>query len=155
MSNLETLENQTDSSKIGYVERFEQERLDWTTKVKGISARFKLIDDMVEVQVDLYSTRQQGVEYTQQLSILASKIRKQHLTEWKKAYDALTHNEDYRYSDKERAKLADEKTSSIKLKSDILQSHIDFFKETIKTIDSMIFGVKHRIEIEDFKRGNK
>jgi hypothetical protein len=155
--NLES-QNQTatpSSESVGYVERFEQERNDWTEDVRGISSRFKNIDDMVDVQVDLYSKRQLGVEYMHQLMVLQSRLKKTWIAEYKKAYDALILDQDYRYSEKERQRIAEEKTSASKLKLDILQSHVDFFRETIKTIDNMIFGVKHRLEIEDFKRGNK
>jgi hypothetical protein len=155
--NLES-QNQTEtpsSESVGYVERFEQERNDWTEDVRGISSRFKNIDDMVDVQVDLYSKRQLGVEYMHQLMVLQSRLKKTWIAEYKKAYDALILDQDYRYSEKERQRIAEEKTSASKLKLDILQSHVDFFRETIKTIDNMIFGVKHRLEIEDFKRGNK
>ena len=151
-------QNQTaipSSESVGYVERFEQERNDWTEDVRGISSRFKNIDDMVDVQVDLYSKRQLGVEYMHQLMVLQSRLKKTWIAEYKKAYDALILDQDYRYSEKERQRIAEEKTSASKLKLDILQSHVDFFRETIKTIDNMIFGVKHRLEIEDFKRGNK
>jgi hypothetical protein len=86
---------------------------------------------------------------------IRSKLKKFYLSEWKKAYDALSMNEDFRYNEREKNKMAEEKTSASKLKLDILQTHIDFFKDSIKTIDNMIFGVKHRLEIEDFKRGNK
>lgn len=154
---MSSLENQkVDSSEsVGYVERFDQERKEWTEMIKGISSRFKNVEELVDVQVDLYSQRQQGVEYMQQLNVLLSKLKKAHLTEWKKAYESLTYNEDLRYNEKEKIRFADEKTSAYKLKIDILQTHIDFFRETIKTIDNMIFGVKHRLEIEDFRRGNK
>ena len=151
-------QNQTaipSSESVGYVERFEQERNDWTEDVRGISSRFKNIDDMVDVQVDLYSKRQLGVEYMHQLMVLQSRLKKTWIAEYKKAYDALILDQDYRYSEKERQRIAEEKTSASKLKLDILQSHVDFFRETIKTIDNMIFGLKHRLEIEDFKRGNK
>lgn len=151
-------QNQTaipSSESVGYVERFEQERNDWTEDVRGISSRFKNIDDMVDVQVDLYSKRQLGVEYMHQLMVLQSRLKKTWIAEYKKAYDILILDQDYRYSEKERQRIAEEKTSASKLKLDILQSHVDFFRETIKTIDNMIFGVKHRLEIEDFKRGNK
>jgi hypothetical protein len=90
-----------------------------------------------------------------QLMVLQSRLKKTWIAEYKKAYDALIMDQDYRYSEKERQRIAEEKTSNSKLKLDILQSHVDFFRETVKTIDNMIFGVKHRLEIEDFKRGNK
>jgi hypothetical protein len=152
---IENQNAQASSDQISYVERFESERTEWTSEIRAISARFKNIDEMMDVQVDLYSKRQQGVEYMHQLMVLQSRLKKTWLAEYKKAYDALIMDQDYRYSEKERQRIAEEKTSNSKLKLDILQTHVDFFRETIKTIDNMIFGVKHRLEIEDFKRGNK
>ena len=32
---------------------------------------------------------------------------------------------------------------------DIMNHHSDFLNESIKTIDSLIFGIKHRIDIEN------
>lgn len=145
----------SDSPSVSYVERFENERLEWTERVRGIASRFKNVEDLVDVQVDLYSERQRATDYVSQLYITQSKLKKAHLAEWKKAYDALTVNHDFHYNDREKAKMADEKTSATKLKLDIVQTHIDFFRETVKTVDNMIFGVKHRLEIEDFRRGNK
>lgn len=143
------------SEKKGFIEQFETERQQWTSDIRGIASRFKIVENMAEVQVDLYSTRQQAVDYMQQLSVLQSRLKKNYETEWKKAYDDLALNQDFRYNERERAKFATERISASKLKIDILQTHIEFFRETIKTLDNMIFGVKHRIEIEDFKRGNK
>ena len=144
------------SEQIGYVERFELERSTWSEDVKDIASRFKLaVENMVDVQVDLYSKRQQAVDYTHQLIVLQARLKKAWNTEWKKAYDSILLDQDYRYSEKEKQKYADEKTSASKLKIEIVQTHIDFFRETTKTIDNMVFGVKHRLEIEDFKRGNK
>ena len=152
---IENQNVQASSDQVSYVERFESERTEWTSEIRAISARFKNIDEMMDVQVDLYSKRQQGVEYMHQLMVLQSRLKKTWLAEYKKAYDGLIMDQDYRYSEKERQRIAEEKTSNSKLKLDILQTHVDFFRETIKTIDNMIFGVKHRLEIEDFKRGNK
>ena len=144
------------SEQVGYVERFELERSTWSEDIKDIASRFKLaVENMVDVQVDLYSKRQQAVDYTHQLIVLQSRLKKAWNTEWKKAYDSILLDQDYRYSEKEKQKYADEKTSASKLKIEIVQTHIDFFRETTKTIDNMVFGVKHRLEIEDFKRGNK
>lgn len=157
-----SLENQIQSivekpsfEQVSYVERFEQERNSWTTEVTGISKKFRDVENMAEVQVELYSRRQLGVEYMHQLMSLQSRLKKNWISEYKKVYDSLLLDQDYRYSEKEKQRIAEEKTASSKMKLEILQSHVDFFKETIKTIDNMIFGVKHRLEIEDFKRGNK
>lgn len=154
MQNTETIK-EVSSKEVGYVERFENERALWTEKVKEIASKFKEIDNMIDVQVELYSERQVATDYIHELTVLFSKLKKVYQTEWKKAYEGLSFNEDLRYNDREKNKFADEKTAGSKLKMEILQNHIDYFRETVKTIDSMIFGVKHRLEIEDFKRGNK
>jgi len=155
MSNLENQQVASSEQQVSYVERFESERNDWTEKVREIAKRFKNVEDLVDVQVDLYSERQRAAEYMHQLMVLQSKLKKNWIAEYKKAYDSLILDQDYRYSEKEKQRIAEEKTSGSKLKLDILQTHVDFFRETIKTIDNMIFGVKHRLEIEDFRRGNK
>ena len=152
---MSEIENQNSSEKKGFIEQFESERQEWTSLIKNIASRFKIIENMAEVQVDLYSQRQLAVDYMQQLSVLQSRLKKNYESEWKKAYDDLALNQDFRYNERERAKFATERTSTSKLKIDILQVHIEYFRETIRTLDNMIFGVKHRIEIEDFKRGNK
>ncbi len=161
MSNLIDLEENPASSEnsteqpVSYVERFALERKNWTDTVKNIAARFKNVEDLIDVQVDLYSERQRATDYVHELSVLYSRLKKLHLAEWKKAYESLSLDQDFRYNEKEKSKLADEKSSISKLKLEILQTHVDFFRETVKTIDNMIFGVKHRLEIEDFRRGNK
>lgn len=152
---MSEIENQNSSEKKGFIEQFESERQEWTSLIKNIASRFKIVENMAEVQVDLYSQRQLAVDYMQQLSVLQSRLKKNYESEWKKAYDDLALNQDFRYNERERAKFATERTSTSKLKIDILQIHIEYFRETIRTLDNMIFGVKHRIEIEDFKRGNK
>jgi hypothetical protein len=155
MSNLENQQAASSEQQVSYVERFESERNDWTEKVREIAKRFKNVEDLVDVQVDLYSERQRAAEYMHQLMVLQSKLKKNWIAEYKKIYDSLILDQDYRYSEKEKQRIAEEKSSGSKLKLDILQTHVDFFRETIKTIDNMIFGVKHRLEIEDFRRGNK
>lgn len=154
-SGNETHATEASSEQVGYVERFATERVTWGEDVQAIARRFKNVDDMVEVQVDLYSKRQQAVEYMHQLMVLQSKLKKAWIAEYQKTYDSLLINQDFRYSEKERQRLAEDKSSNSKLKLDVLQTHVDFFRETVKTIDNMIFGVKHRLEIEDFRRGNK
>lgn len=142
------------SSDKPFSEKFADERIEWTDKVKSMSIRFKKVEELVDVQVDLYTSRQIAIEYQYRLIGIHTKLKKNILEAWKKAYDDLE-NADIRYNDKERTRLAEAATSGTKINADIVSNHIEFFRETVKTIDSMIFGVKHRIEIENFRAGMK
>lgn len=147
-------ENSSDSS-LTYVEKFENERTEWTKTIKDMSVRLRDIDNLTDLQVDLYSRRQEAVEYMYKLASFQGRFKKTMAKMYAAEYEKIVSNEDYRYSEREKQKLVEEKLICVKVKMDDLQNHIDFFRESIKTMDSMIFGIKHRMEIEDFKRGNR
>jgi hypothetical protein len=159
MSNSEEIAHQEkDSSKKEektVSEKFTEERIKWTGIIKDMSSRFKAVENLAEVQIDLYSNRQIAIEYLYKLIGIRSKLKKIITAEWKKAFEAAARNEDLRYSEKERGKLADAAVIEHTYNAEELSSQVDFFRETVKTIDSMTFGVKHRIEIENFKIGMK
>jgi len=154
MSNLPQENQNQSSSEKSFADVFADERIEWMEKLKDTSARFRKIEDMAEVQVILYSDRQIALEYMFKLMSIHTKLKKVMLEAWKKAYDNLE-NADIRYNDKERMKMADNAISAVKYKTDTVSNHIEYFRETIKTIDNMIFGVKHRIDIENYKAGLK
>jgi len=156
MSNIETApQDQIEIPSSDFVTKFTDERKYWSESVISLGRRFNIIENLAELQVDLYSQRQQIVEYQFKLVSLHTKIKKLFSIEWKKAYEEAGRNDDIRFSEKEKTKTAEAITSTIKFKQESVSNQIDFFKETLKTVDSMIFGVKHRIEIENFKIGMK
>ena len=156
MSNsAETVLPDQGSSEKSFLEKFTEEREEWTSTIREISSRFKIVENLAEVQIDLYSKRQIAIEYQYKLIGIHTKLKKLLLEKWKKAYDDAGKNEDYRYSEKEKTKVAEIATVEIKYKTENVSNQIEFFRETVKTIDNMIFGVKHRIEIENFKAGMK
>jgi hypothetical protein len=158
VSNVVLPEEETpfsEEKKKDFTESFGDERTSWSNEVRDISRRFRDVDNLAEVQVDLYSKRQEAVEYLYKLMGIFTKLKKIHTVEYKKAYDEAGRNEDIRFSEKEKTRAAETVTVNIKFKMDSVTNHIDFFRETIKTIDNMIFGVKHRIEVENFKSGMK
>jgi hypothetical protein len=123
--------------------------------VQEIAGRFRSVEVLAEVQIDLYSRRQEAIEYLFKLIGIHNKLKKAYALEYKVAYDKIGLNEDLRYNDKEKAKIAEGLTAETKFKLESVNSQMEFFRETTKTIDNMIFGVKHRIEIENFKIGMK
>lgn len=158
MSNLldvELPQGSSEKKEKTFVEKFTDERETWRITVKEIATRFRNVEGLAEVQVDLYSRRQEAVEYQFKLIGIANKLKKAYAVEYRAAFDLAGKNEDLRYSEKEKVKAAESATAETKYKLDSVSSQIDYFRETIKTIDNMIFGVKHRIEIENFKIGMK
>lgn len=143
------------SSDKSFTEKFSDERSEWTETIREISSRFRAVEVLAEVQIDLYSKRQIALEYQYKLISIHTKLKKMLIVAWKKAYEDAGRNDDIRYSEKEKTKHAEAATVDLKFKGETVSSQIEFFRETIKTLDNMIFGVKHRIDIENFKAGQK
>ena len=154
--NQEDQTTRASSEKKESVEsQFERERLEYKDFINEIANSFRgPIENMAETQVKIFSKRQLAVEYTYSLISKHANAKKRFQIEWKKEYDKLNDSE-YRYSEKEKLKLVESQTANLQYLLSLIQSHIDYIRETTKTIDNMVFGVKHRIDIEDFKRGNR
>jgi hypothetical protein len=160
MSNIPQAQQQetneeNSSEKKDFTEKFSDERRSWSDVVITIGKRFREVENLAEVQVDLYSRRQEAIEYQYKLIGIHSKLKHMLSAQWKRAFDEAGRNEDLRYSDKDKSKVADAATANIRYKVESVNSQIEFFRETVKSIDTMTFGVKHRIEIENFKAGMK
>ncbi len=135
-------------------QKFEEERLEWTNKIKEMSQRLKKVFEINELMTEIYTERQRAVEYHHYLISLFIKINKVYKQKYSKQYDYYTFTSQKRFPNdrnKEIQILSD--LSNIVEKKEILNSHIKFIEKTIGTLDNMIFGIKHRIEIEQISRG--
>lgn len=137
--------------------RFKGERSEWTAKIQRMSSNLKNISSLAETQVDLYSERQIGIEYLHELISTYSRLNK--ISKEKKAeyLKKLLNNNDYniRLKNQENEILFEGSVAAIQHRLDILKTHMDFMKETVKTIDAIIYGVKYRLELEEFRRVGK
>jgi hypothetical protein len=66
-------------------------------------------------------------------------------------YYSEEHN--VRYGSNEKTSLIEGDLSDLKKKIDIVDNHVSFVNETIKTVDHMLYGIKSRISLEEFMRG--
>jgi hypothetical protein len=136
-----------------FEDTFNRERTEWTERIRELSIRMKNIREIAEVQVDLYSDRQKLLEYAYKLGQIVSrqnaKFRSDKRT--KMIYYSEEHN--VRYGSNEKTSLIEGDLSDLKKKIDIVDNHVSFVNETIKTVDHMLYGIKSRISLEEFMRG--
>lgn len=135
-------------------ERLQNERLEWSNKIEGMSKRMKKIFELSELMTYVYTERQRAVEYYHYLISILSKLNKSYRKQWTEKYDY--------YSFVSQKRFPNEKTKEIQILSEIsdivrkreaIDNHSHFIESTIKTIDNIIYGIKYRIEIEQIARG--
>jgi hypothetical protein len=136
-----------------FEDTFTRERTEWTERIRELSIRMKNIREIAEVQVDLYSDRQKLLEYAYKLGQIVSRQNAKYRSDrrTKMVYYSEEHN--VRYGSNEKTSLIEGDLSDLKKKIDIVDNHVSFVNETIKTVDHMLYGIKSRISLEEFMRG--
>jgi len=142
----------TSSNEALYI-RFATEREDWSAKIGGYAHRLRDIYSVGDLLTDLYSQRQIAVEYSHTLMAHLTKIniiyrekRQERFEFYSRSYDLrLDKDMKYEYIAKDLAVIVERR--------EYLQNHLEYFRETVKTIDTMCFGIKHRISLEEYRRG--
>jgi hypothetical protein len=134
--------------------RFAKERAEWTEKVKNMSIMMKRIPDIAELMTTLYTERQRAAEYYHYLLSLLSKINKTYRKQFSEKYDFYTYKTQKRFPN-ERVKeiqIMADLAPTVSLREQI-ENHSKFIAETLKSLDSLIFGIKNRIDIENILMG--
>ena len=133
---------------------FLEEREHWTEILQSHGYLFKDIMKVGELQIKIYSDRQRLVEkihyYLSALSKYTTKYKKKKselFVKYTQASDLLLK------TGAEKAIMIDADISVLKEKMDNIEFQIEFLKETVKTVDSIIYGIKNRIDLEKMIQG--
>lgn len=142
------------SEKQTLEERFARERIEWSAKIKTMSAKLKKVFDVAELMSEIYSERQRALEYYHYLISLLIKLNKSYNKSYSEKYKFYTYQSQERFPNEPSKNLRIQaELGDLKEKREILDNHSKFIDGTIKTIDNIIFGQKSRIEIEQIARG--
>jgi len=127
-------------------EYLNDQRLDWTQKVKDLTEDLKKGINLEEVSAYTLSYRQIMVE---NLASLGSRIRTQktvvdrlYKQKWIEYY-----NYDYKLTDKQRERFLEADLADDKHMLELLETQKSFLEGSIKTLDNMGFAIKNRLDI--------
>lgn len=130
--------------------QYAQEREDWLREVRRLAGGMIKVERIAELQVDLYSQRQVAIERQFSLMSLGAQaaaesrvVEARLLEKYQKGHDKLTG-----------------KVIEIKLNADMAALHryigqvdaqVEYFRETVKSLDHIIYGIRSRIQVEDYR----
>lgn len=142
-------EEKKDFNKI-----FEEERSQWKERIQIIAIEIKDIKTVAKAQVELFSQRQILLEYSYKLASIISKLGSKHRTERSSRLRHYSENNDVRYAPTEKNVLIEGDLSQINEKIELVEGHRKFIDQTIQTVDHMLYGIRQRIQLEEYLRGS-
>jgi len=134
------------------IERFYRERREWETKIKGLASRIKDIDEIASLQVDVYSARQELVEYYHYLVSLIASKNKELRKKKRERIEYYTTGFDYKLDKDQKQMYIMVDLEDLYTSRDALENHMKYIGASMNTVDNIIFGIKHRITLEEYKR---
>ena len=142
------------SEQTDYAKLFDNERSEWKEKIQVIALSLKSIKTVAEAQVELFSNRQILLEYSFKLAQVVSKLNSKERQERAKKLREYSENSNIRYGSNETKLLIEGDVAEISQKIELVEGHRKFIDQTIQTVDHMLYGIKSRIALEDYLRGN-
>jgi hypothetical protein len=137
-----------DETKARISKKFQERRAEVSKEIYENIEKLSGLKTLKDAQVNILSLRQRLLEDNYALMESLTTIRKKYRDDKAAEMENLSKNLQIRYQANEKNMVIDGKTSSIKESLEIIENQIAFFTDSIKTIDSIIFGIKARLDIE-------
>lgn len=142
------MENE-DVNKKTLEDKFIERQQYWNNTIKELNTMMKDITSISSLQNKIYSVRQDAVDYYYILLRFIGKYTILYNKKYAEKYKEYKMNSQIRYNSEAAIKLQiDSDFSDIKQKISFIDNQANYMQDTIKTIDSMIYGVKYKIDIQ-------
>ena len=139
---------------------FADRREYWMKWVEDMTKCLRDMNKLVDLQVDVYSRRQEAVENYHSLSNILAKRTRAYKDRYAEIYKTLRPlklfpgSPTLMYStEKSIADQIEAHLSQDKYIIDLTSSQMEYMEETIKTIDGIIYSIANRIKIEEINIG--
>jgi len=126
-----------------------KDRENWNRKIHDIIQMLKKMNELPEAQVLMLSYRQMIID---QISSLQSSIYKKNAAyenQYKTKYREYSLEYDMKLSGGEKDRMIKADLGISRRQISLLESHLDYYRECIKTLDNMGFAIQRRIAVNN------
>lgn len=129
-------------------EKLATERGSWTEKITELAKRIKHINGLEDLIAEMLSHRQILVDRSTQMNIMIKKQKARMDVIWRENFIKY-YNFDYKLTDKQKEQFLVADMTEDHQKISLLEAQLDYYKESVKTLDNMGFAVRNRLAIKD------
>ena len=130
-------------------ERLIQDRTEWKDKIKTLIVQSKDYHELAECQVFMLSYRQILLDKVSEFKSIVFKRKGTWDKYYKEAYRGYTIDYDIKLANGEKAQFIKADLAPLKFQIELIESHIDYYDQCIRTLDNMAFAIRNRIHLED------
>lgn len=137
----------SEKNKIVEIDQYlGNQRQEWTAKIRELAKAFKNIDDLNEAMVTIPSYRQIIIEQIAQLNIKIKQQERRISKVYKESFIKY-YEYDYKLTDKQKESFLKADMSDDSMILSLLETQMDFYKESVKTLDNMSWAVRNKLQL--------
>ncbi|MDA9262922.1 hypothetical protein OAC86_00380 [bacterium] len=124
------------------------QRTEWSNRIKDLAQSLRNINTMEATIADVLSSRQTLID---QMAYINMKIKEQKSKisiRYREAYIRY-YEYDYKLGEKQKEKFIETDLADPNMILSHLENQMDFFKESVKTLDNMGFAIRNRLALKD------
>lgn len=128
--------------------KLSSQRTEWTNNIKGLASSLRNLNLMEETISEVLSSRQSLVE---QMSYLNMKVKEQKgkvAIRYREAY-VRYYEYDYKLGEKQKERFIETDLADENMILSHLENQVEFFKDSVKTLDNMGFAIRNRLALKD------
>jgi hypothetical protein len=145
----ESNKSKSSDDKLNEIESvLQKQRDEWGNKLVELINKIKNLEKLPDAQVDMLSYRQMLVEQLTKFRIRARKTETTYERHFKTKFIGYF-NYDYKINDKQKVDMVNADLHFYRRQLGLLEAQIEFFKESISTLDKMGFAIKNRVNFEE------
>lgn len=128
--------------------KLSEQRKEWTLKIQDLSKSLRYINGMEDTIAMVLSNRQIMID---QIAYINMKIKEQQRRindRYREKYIEY-YNFDYKLSEKQKDRFIEADLADENIMLSHLQNQLEFFRESVKTLDNMGFAIRNRLALKD------
>jgi|TARA_R110001592_G_scaffold32818_1_gene114572 hypothetical protein len=129
--------------------RLASDRSNWKEKVTSLVGLLKEMVNLSECQVLMLSYRQILLDKITDFKTTKHKRQAAYDRYYKIKYREYSIDYDIKLTNGEKAAFIRADLSHLRTQMEMLQSHMDYYQECIKTCDNLAFAIRNRINLDD------
>ena len=129
--------------------RLAKDRDNWKGKISELVGKLKNMNSLADCQVMMLSYRQILLDKITDFKTTKNKRQATYDKYYKIQYREYSVNYDIKLTSGEKVAFIKADLANLRTQMDMLQSHMDYYQECVRTLDNMAFAIRNRINLDD------
>lgn len=125
------------------------DREKWSKRILELIQGLKQMDQLAESQVNMLSYRHMLVDHITEIQALIYKKKSAYEIKYKDKYIEYSTTGNLKLNGGEKDRFVKADLTPIQRQISLLESHLEFYRECIRTLDNSAFAIRNRIKLAE------